>query len=209
MCRRPEYESLQWGKIHLFCVDHFCGLSSFNEEYYFPVNPTFATRIGIPSENLHYICTKCRSCESAASAYEHTIRTIVRNDEHHVPKFDLVLLNLESEGHVASLFPDTYAFFELEKLVCVTYFMDSRYTRITMTHPLLYSASDIVILAAGGQKAVFLKGLFSNESNMARYPICSLWPVMNKVTWLVDHDAAKHLSPSYRVETNCRNSAFR
>jgi 6-phosphogluconolactonase len=208
LCRRPEYKSLPWNNIHLFCVDHFCGLSGCNEEYCFPVNKKFISRVGIPPENLHQICTKCRSCESAASAYEHTIRSIVRNDENHVPKFDLVLLNLESEGHVASLFPDTYAFFELEKLVCVTYFMDSRHTRITITHPLLYSASGIVILAAGGQKALFLKGLFSNESNMARYPIRSLWPVMNKVTWLVDHDAAKLLSPSCRIERKCRYSSF-
>jgi 6-phosphogluconolactonase len=202
LCHKPEYKSLPWDKIHLFCVDHFCGLSGSKEEHSFPTDPTLISGIGIPSENLHYICSSCRSCESAASAYERTIRTIVRHNGNQVPQFDLVLLCLESDGHIASLFPDTYSFFELGKLVCVTYFMDSRHTRITMTHPLLYSASDIVVLVAGCEKGVFLRRLLTNERNAALYPIYSLWPVMDKVAWLVDHDAAQLLLSSNRIEVN-------
>jgi 6-phosphogluconolactonase len=209
LCRKPEYKSLQWDKIHLFCIDHFCGLSGSKQECCFPANPACISGIGIPPENLHCICAKCRGCESAASTYERTIRTIVRHDANHVPQFDLVLLSMESDGHIASLFPDTYAFFELEKLVCVTYFTDSRHTRITMTHPLLYSASVIVVSVEGRENAIFLKGLFTNEHNVARYPIHSLWPVMDKVVWLADHDAVELLLPSCRIEMNCRNSAFR
>jgi hypothetical protein len=77
-----------------------------------------------------------------------------------------------------------------------------------MTHPLLYSASDIVVLVTGRENAILLRELFINERNVARYPIHSLWPVMDKVAWLVNRDAAELLLSSNRIEMNCRKSAL-
>jgi 6-phosphogluconolactonase len=105
-----------------------------------------------------------------------------------------------ADGHVASLFPDTYAFFESRRSVWVTHFMDGRHTRITMTHPLLCAASHVVVLVSGREKAVLLRELFTSELNIVRYPVHALWPVLDRVTWLVDRDAAGLLS-----EPTCRN----
>jgi 6-phosphogluconolactonase len=179
----------------LFYVDECCGPSDLVDNNYNLETKAVAQKVGILSEHIHHICIGCLSCEVAASTYEQTISNIVRHKINGIPKFDLILLRMEPDGHIASLFPDTYAFFENKRLVWATHFMDARYTRITMTHPILYAASNIAVLVSGREKAEILKEIFTREPNIAQYPVHALWPVLDKVTWLVDRDAATFLSP--------------
>jgi 6-phosphogluconolactonase len=167
-----------------------------------------AQKVNIPSENVHRICSKCRLCEQTASIYEQTIYNVVKRKENGAPRFDLVLLQMATDGHIASLFPDTYAFFEPKKLVQVSYFIDARHTRITLTHPVLYEASHIAVLVSGSEKAEILSEIFTREPNIAQYPIHALWPILDKVTWLVDQDAAKFSLSPYCIKINWRNFAF-
>jgi 6-phosphogluconolactonase len=193
-------KSLPWNKIHLFSVDKCCGSNDFHNDGYNLATRTLLSRVTMPPENVHRICSNCRHCEYSASIYEQAIYDVLGNNNNEVPHFDLIMLQMEADGHVASLFPDTYAFFEPKKLVWVTHFMDKRRTRITMTHPLLCAASHIAVLVSGREKAVLLRELFASELNIVRYPIHALWPILDRVTWLVDRDAARFLS-----EPTCRN----
>lgn len=201
-------KSLPWGQIHLFCVDQCCGTSDFGNKNYILMTKTFAQKVEMPPENVHRICSKCSSCEHAASIYEQTIFNVVERKTNGVPRFDLILLQMATDGHIASLFPDTYAFFEPKRLMQVSHFMDTRHTRITVTHPVLCAASRILVLVSGGKKAKILKEIFTRKPNIAQYPIHALWPVLDNVTWLVDRNAARFLLPPYCVKINWRNVAF-
>lgn len=188
-------KSLPWNKTHFFWVDQCCRPWDCGKDKFGPVALAFISKVNMPSKNMHRICSGCLSCEVAASTYEQTISNLVRHKINGIPKFDLILLRMEPDGHIASLFPDTYAFFENKRLVSATHFMDARYTRITMTHPILYAASNIAVLVSGREKAEILKEIFTRESNIAQYPVHALWPVLDKVTWMIDRDAAKFLPP--------------
>lgn len=189
-------KSLPWNKTHFFWVDQCCRPWDCEKDKFGPVALEFISKVNMPSKNMHHICSECLSCEVAASTYEQTISNLIRHKINGIPKFDMILLQMEPDGHIASLFPDTYAFFENKRLVWATHFMDARYTRITMTHPILYAASNIAVLVSGREKAKILKEIFTRESNIAQYPVHALWPVLDKVTWMVDRDAAKFL-PSW------------
>ena len=201
-------KSLPWNQIHFFCVDECCGLSELSNNTYIPMTKTLAQKVDMPPENVHRICSVCRNCEQTASIYEQTIYNVVERRENGVPRFDLVLLQMATDGHIASLFPDTYTFFESQRLAQVTYFMDTRHTRITVTHPVLCAASQIVIFVSGSKKAKILREIFTREPNIAQYPIQAIWPILDKVTWLVDRDAARFLLSPYRVAINWRNVAL-
>ena len=203
---RSKY--LPWDRIHLFCVDECCVSSDPGNNNYIPATKSLAQKVNMPLENVHHICSECGKCEHRATIYEHTLCDVIGHKENKVPKFDLILLRMEPDGHIASLFPDTYTFFESQKLAQVTYFMDARHTRITLTHPVLYAASHITVLVSGGEKAQILSEIFTREPNIAQYPIHALWPVLDKITWLVDRDAAKYLLPPHRIEMDWRNIAF-
>jgi len=114
---------------------------------------------------------------------------------------------MSADGHVASLFPDTYAFFDTEDLVCVIYFMDGRHTQITLTNSILCAASHIAVLVYGEKKAAILREVLTSEPDEVRYPIHAIWPILHKVTWLVDHSAAKFLLPSCRSNKMARRSS--
>ncbi|MHC4558310.1 MAG: 6-phosphogluconolactonase [Planctomycetota bacterium] len=200
--------SLAWNNIHLFWADQCCKPSDCGNDNCDPTTLAFISKIKMPAKNMYRICSGCRSCEFAASTYEQTICNLVRRTKNGVPQFDLVLLRMDSDGHIASLFSDTYAFFESERLVWVTHFMDARLTRITMTHPILHAASRIIVSISGREKAEILREIFTSESNIAQYPVHALWPVLDKVTWLLDRDAAKFLMPSYHIETCWRKGTF-
>jgi 6-phosphogluconolactonase/glucosamine-6-phosphate isomerase/deaminase len=51
----------------------------------------------------------------------------------------------------------------------------------------------LVILVSGEEKAEILKEVLTIEPDEVRYPIHTLWSVLDKVTWLVDRAAAKNL----------------
>lgn len=190
----PESKALPADKIHLFWVDECCGLPDFRNDDYNPAAATFILRVGIPPENVHSICSEHRNYGYAASIYEQTICNLVRLNKNGVPQFDLIMLAMSADAHVASLFPDTYAFFDTEDVVRVVYFMDGRHTRITLTNPVLCAASHIAVLVCGEAKAAVLREVFTGEPDEVRYPIHAIWPVLDKVTWLIDRNAANLIS---------------
>lgn len=198
-----KLKSLPWNKIHFFWVDQCCRPHDCGKDDLCPVTLAFISKTNMPLKNIHQVCSRSRSCEFAASTYEQTISNIVRYKINGIPKFDLILLRMAPDGHIASLFPDTYAFFENKRLVWATHYMDARCTRITMTHPVLYAASQMAVMVSGREKAEILREIFTSEPNITRYPIHALWPILNKVTWMIHRDAAEFLSPSYHVEMSC------
>jgi 6-phosphogluconolactonase len=189
----PQASSLPWDKIQLFWVDErYVRPDSQWSNYKLAVD-TFLTRIAIPEANVHRIPTEHEDFKAAAYRYEETIREVFGLGAGKVPQFDLILLGMGSDGHTGSLFPNSYAAFDTEDLACVVYVLDEKLNRITLTHPVLRAASHLLVLVCGQEKAEILKTVLTSEPDEVRYPIHALWPVLDRVTWLVDSTAAKSL----------------
>jgi len=191
----------------LFWVDECCGSPDLASNNYNLEAHSFIAKVGIPVENVHRIYSENPSCRCVASIYEQTIYNVVGFRKNGIPRFDLIMLRMGADGHVASLFPDTYAFFDTNDLVCVIYSMDSRYTRITLTNPVLCAASHIAVLVHGEKKAATLREVLTSEPDEVRYPIHAIWPILDRVTWLVDRNAAKFLLPQHRLDKVVRRNS--
>ncbi|OHB65037.1 MAG: 6-phosphogluconolactonase [Planctomycetes bacterium RBG_13_50_24] len=193
LAETPQARSLPWDKIHLFWVDErYVRPDSKWSNYRLAVD-TFLTRVAIPEENVHRIPTEDEDFNAAAHRYEDTIREVFVLEAGKVPRFDLILLGMGSDGHTGSLFPNSYAAFDTEDLACVVYVLDEKLNRITLTHPVLCAASHLLVLVCGQEKAEILKTVLTSEPDEVRYPIHALWPVLDRVTWLVDSAAARSL----------------
>jgi len=187
----PKAASLPWDKIHLFWVDErYVPPDSEWSNYKLAVD-TFLSKVGIPIENVHPIPTEHSDFMASASYYEQTIREVFRLVEKQLPEFDLIVLGMGVEGHTGSLFPNSYACFDTDDLACVVYVLDEKLTRVTLTHPVLCAASHLAVLVSGEEKAGILKEVLTSEPDEVRYPIHALWPALDKITWLIDRDAAK------------------
>lgn len=189
----PQARSLPWDKIHLFWVDERYVEPDSQWSNYKLAAETFLNKVPIPDTNVHRIPTELDDFEAAARRYEDTLREVFGLEAGKIPEFDFILLGMGSDGHTGSLFPNSYAAFDTEDLACVVYVLDEKLNRITLTHPVLRAARHLVVLVCGREKAEILKTVLTSEPDEVQYPIHALWPVLDKVTWLVDKEAAKSL----------------
>lgn len=189
----PEVNALAWDKVQLFWVDERYVPPDSQWSNYKLAADTFLPKVPLPEENIHRIPTEYSDIKAAASSYEESIRISFRLLENKTPEFDLIVLGMGVEGHTGSLFPNSYAPFDTEDLACVVYDLDRKLNRITLTHPVLCAAAHLAVLVSGEEKADILKDVFTHEPDEVRYPIHTLWPILDKVTWLVDSQAAKLL----------------
>ena len=95
---------------------------------------------------------------AGADAYEAEIRKRLGPD----PRFDLLLLGLGPDGHMASLFPGRPEVEERDRLVVGVPEpgLDPFVPRITMTVPLINAAKRIVFLVSGAEKATAVAHAF-------------------------------------------------
>jgi 6-phosphogluconolactonase len=193
LAESPQASSLPWDKIQLFWVDERYVRPDSQWSNYKLAADTFLTKVAIPETNVHRIPTEDEDFKAAAHRYEQTIRGVFRLEAGQLPEFDLVLLGMGPDGHTGSLFPNSYAAFDTEDLACVVYVLDEKLNRITLTHPVLCAACHLVVLVCGQEKAEILKAVLTSEPDEVRFPIHALWPVLDKVAWLVDKEAAKYL----------------
>ncbi len=185
--------TLPWEKVHLFWVDERYVPSDSEDSNYKMAADTFLRTVGIPDENVHRIPTEYEDCKIAASRYEETIQSVFGLEEGQLPEFDLIVLGIGADAHTGSLFPNSYAAFDTASLACVVYVMDEKLNRITLTHPVLCAAVHLVVLVGDKEKAKILKEVLTSEPDEVLYPVHVLWPILNKVTWLVSGGAARLL----------------
>ena len=104
-----------------------------------------------------------------------------------------MVIGMGADGKTGRLFTKRYAYLDRDNVACVVYVLDGKLNRITLTHPVLCAAAHLAVLVSGKEKAGILKEVLTSEPDEVRYPIHILWPVLDKVVWLVDSDAAKLL----------------
>jgi 6-phosphogluconolactonase len=195
LANTPEAKSLPWDQIHIFWVDERYVPPDSEASNYKLAADAFLDRVSIPPVNVHRIPTEYEDISEAARAYERTIREDFGLGKGEVPEFDLIVLGMGGDGHTGSLFPNSYATFDTHDLACVVYVLDdTTLNRITLTHPVLLAARRLVVLVSGPEKAQTLHEVLTSEPDEVRYPIHVLWPVLDKMTWIVDRDAAREIA---------------
>jgi 6-phosphogluconolactonase len=97
--------------------------------------------------------------EAAADRYAGWLRAAARPEDHgDVPSFDVLLLGIGPEGHVASLFPGHPAVYEEERTVVAVHGSPKPPpTRLTLTFPAILAARDVWIIASGPDKAAAVR----------------------------------------------------
>jgi 6-phosphogluconolactonase len=93
--------------------------------------------------------------EAAADAYADVLADAARPEDHGpVPSFDVCLLGVGEEGHVASIFPCSPAVYEKERtVVAVRNCPKPPPTRITLTLPAIRRAQEVWLMTTGEAKA--------------------------------------------------------
>jgi 6-phosphogluconolactonase len=177
--------TLPWGRIHLFWGDERFVPPDDERSNHHLVRRSLLTAIDIPPENVHPVPTDAESPESAAAAYEKTLRRYFLDQE---STFDTVLLGLGGDGHTASLFPETPDLGQADDWVRVVE-APPRHdvsTRLTCSLPVLNGARRAIFLVAGTRKREALRAVLDDPD--PSLPATHVRP-RGAVDWYVDHAA--------------------
>jgi 6-phosphogluconolactonase len=175
----PYSDTFPWSRTHWFWGDERFVPHDDSQSNYRMVREALLSRAPIPPANIHPIPTEGVTPEAAASAYERELKSFYGAErlDNARPIFDVNLLGLGSDGHTASLFPDTPVLAERERWVAVVT-RGKAEARITLTYPVLESSRNVVFLVAGEEKRAAFAGLRRGDGNLpaARlHPGGSLW----------------------------------
>ena len=191
---QPPYESqIAWKRIRIFFGDERQVPPKHQESNFRMAQEAILSQVPIPPDQVFRIEGE-RSPEEAAIRYEGLLREQFGASIGHVPRFDLILLGMGGDGHTASLFPGTSAVRESQKLVAAPWVEKLQTHRVTLTPPVLNAAKHVMFLVSGQDKAKALQSVLEGKDNPAQYPAQIVQPTEGQVLWLVDADAASHLS---------------
>lgn len=185
----PRKSAVPWEKVHVFWGDERCVPSDDPRSNARMARLAFLDRVGVPPGQIHPI-ESIPSPQEGAAAYEASLRAFFSGG---APRFDLVFLGLGTNGHTASLFPETPVLGEWRRWAAEVAEEGSDLVRITLTAPVINKAAFIVFLVAGRNKAQVLREAVEGEVDPRRMPARLIGPVDGELVWLVDQEAARLL----------------
>jgi 6-phosphogluconolactonase len=190
----PYLSRLAWDRIHFFWGDERHVPPDHADSNFRMAHEAFLATVPVPAENIHRIPAEDADAARAASSYEETLRGFFHLNADEKPRFDLLLLGLGPDAHIASLFPGNAALHEHQKLVIAPWVEKMDTFRITLTAPVLDNAARVLFLVSGEEKSAAVRNVLEGERNPDLYPGQLLRLKDGEVIWLLDRDAASRLS---------------
>lgn len=127
--------------------------------------------------------------EAAAERYAAELRAATRPEDHgDVPTFDVLMLGVGPDGHVASIFPESPAAYDERPIVALRGAPKPPPVRLTMTFNTINSAAEVWLVAAGAEKAPII-GLALRGAGRVQVPAAGV-AGRRRTLWLLDRSAA-------------------
>jgi 6-phosphogluconolactonase len=180
--------STPWDQVHLFWGDERYVAADSPLSNYRMAREALIERVPIPAANVHAMRgpDSFSTQEAAAEAYEAQLRNFFGAAP---PAFDLQLLGLGVEGHVASLFPGSPALGEKKKWVMAVEAPAKPPERLTLTPAVLQQGRNTFFLVAGENKRGIVASLRAEPaSKPSQYPAGMIRPEGRSV-WFLDQAA--------------------
>jgi 6-phosphogluconolactonase len=180
-----------WARVHWFWGDERWVPHDHPRSNCGMVQAAMLQRAPVPSGNIHPMpYDPAGSPEAAAESYDRELRAFAAQSARKGgPLFDVTLLGLGEDGHIASLFPKSPALAGRSTWARTTTGPDNE-TRITLTYPALEDSADVAFLVAGANKQAALAAVWSG----ADLPAARLRPV-GTVHWFLDAAAVNATRP--------------
>ncbi|MHC4295355.1 MAG: 6-phosphogluconolactonase [Planctomycetota bacterium] len=180
-----------WEQVQVFFGDERNVPQDHVESNYRMVQRTLLDHVPVQPTQVHPMPADSDQLDDAAAEYESLIRQLVPSEGAASPQFDLVLLGMGGDGHVASIFPGTDSVAEEKKLIAACFVPVLGRNRMTFTFPLINAARNVLLLVTGQDKAEAVGALLGDDPNAReRLPAARIAP-NGLFTVVLDAPAAK------------------
>ncbi|MEH1129323.1 6-phosphogluconolactonase [Micromonospora sp. CPCC 206061] len=134
--------------------------------------------------------------EAAAARYADELATAAKPGHATLPHFDVLMLGVGEDGHVASVFPEHPVAYETRPVSAVRGSPKPPPIRTTLTIPTINTAEEVWLVAAGTDKAKAV-GMAMAGGGPVQVPASGVQGV-ERTLWLLDRAAAAEVAPRLR-----------
>jgi 6-phosphogluconolactonase len=193
-----EVKGADFSKWWVFWVDERNVPHSSADSNYKGAQDALLGRVGIPQEQVFAIHENL-PVEQAATNYEGRLlgldRSVLPRTPDNFPVFDMILLGIGPDGHVASLFPNRpEAAVTKGWILPVSNSPKPPPERITFSMPAINAAKDIVVVAVGESKAETVQRVLEVQALPGALPAQMVRPTAGgRLRWVLDAMSAQEL----------------
>lgn len=194
LANEPYQDGLAWAQSVFFWGDERCVPPDDPGSNYGQARRQLLSHVPVRSDQIHRIRGELGPDEAAADYRD--LLADFSEDGLKWPRFDLVLMGMGADGHIASLFPGRSTSIEDRMAaIAVNADYDGRPAeRVTLTPPVFNSARNIVFLVSGQGKAGAVATVLHGQADPVRFPAARIRPESGRLVWMLDRHAASRLS---------------
>ncbi|MFF3495235.1 6-phosphogluconolactonase [Streptomyces sp. NPDC002795] len=193
----PARDAIDWGRLDLWWGDERFLPDGDPERNYTQAKEALLDAVPLDPARVHPMPASDGPFEAdaAAEAYAAELANAAGPEDHGpVPTFDVLMLGVGPDTHVASLFPELPAVRETERTVVGVHGAPKPPpNRTTLTLPAIRAAREVWLLAAGEDKAKAAAIALSGAGEI-QAPAAGAYG-RSRTLWLLDAAAASQLPP--------------
>lgn len=175
---------IDWHRVDCYFGDERTVPQDHPDSNFGMANRHLFTPLGLPKGNqFPMVSAPPRDLEAESERYQNLLADWAGPDG---PVFDLMLNGMGTDGHFASLFPETPALTERDRWVVVNPVPQLSTSRLTLTFPVFERARSVCFLTAGAEKKSAFQAIQRPDCDL---PSAQL--ARNRTTdWFVDRACA-------------------
>jgi 6-phosphogluconolactonase len=190
----PARDAIDWSRVDLYWGDERFLPSGHPERNETQARAALLDHVPVNPDRVHVMEPSDgkfgNDPEAAADAYAEVLAMAARPEDHGpVPSFDVCLLGVGGEGHIASVFPASPAVYETERSVVAVHGCPKPPpTRVTLTLPAIRQAAEVWLTTTGPTKAAAVALALSGAGEI-QVPAAGARG-RRRTLWLLDKPAA-------------------
>ena len=185
-------DKIDWSRLHFFWGDDRLVPYDDPESNYGEVKKLLFDHAEVIEEQIHPVPVDLAP-EEAARAYAATLTELLPQNSDGLPIFDINMLGMGTDGHTASIFPDSMELLTDERICAVATHPESGQLRVTLTGPVINASDEVTFLITGNSKTLRVAQIVNREQQASSFPAAHINPTSGKLHWFLDRAAASEV----------------
>ena len=180
-----------WSKVHFFWGDERCVPPDNSESNFGVADELFFSPAEIPTTNIHRVLGEDDPILECGR-YSKLVRESLPA-KNGLPKFDIVILGMGTDGHTASIFPDQMELLDSDEVCAIATHPDTGQKRVSLTGKAIANAERIAFLITGDSKAEKVAAIIKSTTESNQWPATRFFTLPQTTLYL--DSAAGHFLP--------------
>ncbi len=198
----PARDAVDWSRVHVWWGDERYLPAGHDERNETQAREALLDAVPLDPRRVHPMPASddpaCEDVDAAAERYAEELARAARaqgSGRDEVPAFDVLMLGVGQDAHIASLFPEMAGIYERERTVVGVHGSPKPPPlRVSLTLPAIARAEEVWLVAAGAGKAAPI-GLAFSGAGPVQAPAGAV-AGRRATVWLLDRAAATSVPPA-------------